>query len=421
MDSKGRVVETSDKTDKPAKDQLDAPTPEVVQAGDTKAVGNVDAPAVEDGEHVAASDDAEPVEVQEPKVEVGGEASRDQDAIDAPAGPKAEDIKEAAVVAPAARSGFAALLLGGVVAAGLGFGAAFYLGDQLGFGAQDDALLASLQNRLEVQGDQLAKFAAVQGQIGEMAEAAQAGVADVAYLRAELTALQGQIDTTSGRVDEFHARLTDIEKRPLTEGLSAAAVAAYEREVEDLKKLVSAQKADAAELKDRADISAKTALARSAATRVVTAVESGASYRAAVVDFASATGQSVPEVIEAHADSGVVTLGTLSEAFPEQARAALAVARDENAGATQGSKIGNFFKTHLGARSVEPKAGTDTDAVLSRAEAALRQGRLQEALTELDGLSEGPKTVMSQWRTQADTRLSATRAAEELAQSLNRN
>jgi hypothetical protein len=87
----------------------------------------------------------------------------------------------------------------------------------------------------------------------------------------------------------------------------------------------------------------------------------------------------------------------------------------------EGSKLGNFLKTQLGARSVEPKAGGDTDAILSRVEAALRAGRLADGLAELDSLAEGPKSVMSDWRMLADTRLAAMQAAEELAQSLNTN
>ena len=222
-------------------------------------------------------------------------------------------------------------------------------------------------------------------------------------------------------VATFDARLTDIEKRPLNEGLGAAAIAAYEREVKDLKDLVAAQKAEAAELKDRADLSAKTALARSSVTRIVAAIESGASYRAAVVDLRSATGEAVAPALEDFADSGVITLAELIESYPDAARAALAKARADKVDDAQGSTLGNFFKTQFGARSVEAREGSDTDAVLSRAEAALKAGDLTSALGEIDTLAEGPKAVMADWVAQAQTRAQATQAAEDLAQSLNSN
>lgn len=415
MDSKGRAVGTSDKTGKSTNDQQDAKTP---KAGAAEEAVSVD--AVEETKATPTEDVAEIV-VEDAEL-IGSDDDRDANDPDEIEVSEIEAQAEASLPKTTPRQGsFVPLVLGGIVAAAVGFGAAFYLGDQLGFGAQDSEALAALEARLEVQGDQLAKFGVVQSQIGEIAETAQAGVADVADLHVALTNLQAQIETASARVDSFETRLTDIEKRPLTEGLSVAAVAAYEREVEDLKDLVSAQKADAAELKDRADLSAQTALARSATTRIVTALDSGGSYRAAVVDFGAATGQSVPEVLEAHADTGVITLAAMSDTFPEHARAALALARAENVDDAQGSKIGNFLKTHLGARSVEAKDGSDTDAILSRAEAALRAGQLAEALAQLDTLAEGPKAVLSPWRAQADIRLAATRAAEDLAQSQNSN
>ncbi|MCP4819359.1 MAG: hypothetical protein GY883_09225, partial [Shimia sp.] len=75
-------------------------------------------------------------------------------------------------------------------------------------------------------------------------------------------------------------------------------------------------------------------------------------------------------------------------------------------------------KNQLGARSVEAKEGGSTDAILSRAEAALRGGQLATALVELEGLADAPKSVIADWRAQAETRLAATQAAEAMAQAL---
>ena len=308
-----------------------------------------------------------------------------------------------------------------MIAGAIGFGAAFYLGGQMGRGAETEAALATLRQQIAEQTALAASLQSKQSEIAQTASRAQEGLAEIGPLADGLAAQAQRIEALDNRVAAFESRLTDIEKRPLNEGLSAAAIAAYEREVEDLKDLVAAQKAEAADLRDTAQISAQAALARSAVTRIVAALDNGAPYRGAIVDYGSATGKPVPGVLEENADGGVATLPALLDAYPGYARAALALARDEKVDSQEGSKLGNFLKTQLGARSVEPKAGGDTDAILSRVEAALRAGRLADGLAELDTLAEGPKSVMSDWRMLADTRLAAMPAAEELAQSLNTN
>ncbi|MEP2531704.1 hypothetical protein [Shimia sp.] len=443
----------SDKTDKPAEDQVEAETPKVEEIEDAEIIEEISA---SDETNEDEADAEEPIEIEEPQVEpdlsdaeVTDEAAESGAALDdyvtedvaelsseEPAEPEHDNIEEVtpqpeiaetgAAYAPVQaeeprKSGFVPLVLGGVIAAGLGFGVAFYFGDQLGFGAKSEQALAELRQQIDAQTGEITSLRTSQEEIAGTAGAARDAAAALAPLTATADDLQAQVSALGDRVGAFEQRLTDIEKRPLNEGLSAAAIAAYEREVEDLKELVSAQKAEAAELKDKADLSAKSALARSAVTRIVAALDSGSPYRAAIVDFGSATGRDVPEVLETYADDGVITLAALAETYPDNARAALAKAREDKVDDAEGSKLGNFFKNHLGARSVEPKEGTDTDAILSRVEAAVREGRLSAALEELDSLAEGPKTVMSEWTAVAATRLAATQAAEDLAQSLTTN
>jgi hypothetical protein len=83
--------------------------------------------------------------------------------------------------------------------------------------------------------------------------------------------------------------------------------------------------------------------------------------------------------------------------------------------------IAGFFQRQLGARSVQPRKGDDPDAILSRAEAALNDGRLDQTLKELAGLPESAREQMQVWINHAATRQSALQAANELAQSLNSN
>ena len=69
-------------------------------------------------------------------------------------------------------------------------------------------------------------------------------------------------------------------------------------------------------------------------------------------------------------------------------------------------------------RSVAPREGDDPDAVLSRAEAAIKSGDLETTLTELDTLPEDAQAVIADWRAEADARVAARAAADALAQRL---
>ena len=112
-------------------------------------------------------------------------------------------------------------------------------------------------------------------------------------------------------------------------------------------------------------------------------------------------------------------MATLRDTFAPAARDALAAAR---AGTVETDRsLGSFLRRQLGARSVEPREGDDPDAVLSRAEAALTQGRLQQTLDEIAALPDPARAALADWTALARLRLSALGAAETLAQSLNSN
>ncbi|MBR9843629.1 MAG: hypothetical protein GYB25_10735, partial [Rhodobacteraceae bacterium] len=201
-------------------------------------------------------------------------------------------------------------------------------------------------------------------------------------------------------------------------GLSAAAVEAYEREVEELRAQVAAQLAEAEALKENSEKTARETLVQAALTRVAAALESGSPYEAALIEFANASGQSAPAALANHAAEGVPTLPALIDGFPEAARAALAEARKLQSGEDTGSRIGTFLKAQLGARSVTPKDGSDPDAILSRAEAALKDGKIATVLAEIDALPAESQAKLASWREAAEIRAAALAAADALALGL---
>lgn len=317
------------------------------------------------------------------------------------------------------KGGFIPLLLGGVVAAAIGFGAAFYILPEVwpGLGG-DDGFEAQVSARLD---DQAQEIAALQG--------AEPDLGPIEARLDELEGAQGALDALGGRVDELseglsglEARVSDLEQRPITEGASPEAVAAYERELQAVQDAMATQRAEieellaeAAQKEASAEMTAQEAATRAAMTRILTALDTGTSFAEAGEDLAR-LGVDLPPELAGVADAGVDRMSDLAAAFPEAARAALAAARkDEDGG------FGSFLRGQLGVRSLEPREGDDADAILSRAEAAVKEGRLIDAMAEIDTLPEAARAAMSGWMDRAQVRAEAVAAAEALSADLDLN
>ena len=129
----------------------------------------------------------------------------------------------------------------------------------------------------------------------------------------------------------------------------------------------------------------------------------------------------VPAALSGPAEDGLPTLSQLQASFPDAARAALDAAIRADTGSEAGDRLFSFLRVQTGMRSLTPREGDDPDAILSRAEAALRGGDLGTVLTELEGLPETGRSEMTGWEDVARVRLEALAAAEALSSSLNTN
>ncbi|MCF6433437.1 hypothetical protein, partial [Leisingera sp. MMG026] len=322
------------------------------------------------------------------------------------------------------RGGFGSAVLGGVVAAVIGF--------VVGQGGWLDSVLpASLQNRgtdlraLETgQSDLQASLAALKQQV----EASQPP--DISPLTAQVQALAADIEPLKtaqapdavlrADLETLTARVAALETRPL-EGASPEAVAAFEAELGKLQDSLAAQRseveqmlADAQAMDAASAEAARIASAQTQLAQLRSALDTGNSYAASVQELAT-LGVDVPAALSGPAESGVASLSALRDGFAPAAREALASAREET---KDGSGLLDYVNRHLGARSVTPRDGDDTDAVLSRAEAAVAAGKLQEALEELSALSATARAALSGWEAAANARVAAVTAATDLAQSL---
>lgn len=438
-----------DKTDKEAPD--DAPSPDT--APDTAAPwGATDAGTTPEDTHGDTSGETSDATTEgEGFVMLDGEEAPEQTAAEAQeteaqeveaqeveaqredAGASGELPVVAPTAPPARRGGLGAFfgfVIGGVVAGAIGFGAAQYVSGGWPFAAatpEEDPLAAAL----DAQGNDLAA-------LREQVETNAATLAEVqgdtslddlgGQLRADIVATQTRIEELSTRLNGLDDRVSALEKMPSGDGAAAAeaAAAAYERELSEMREMLDreiaalkAQQADAETLQQNAAKAAQAASARAAMSRIMAALDSGQPFDDALFDLTNSTGMQAPEGLASVADEGVVTLATLQAEFPAAAREAL----DESLRAmVESGELGRgeaFLRTQLGTRSLEPQEGDDPDAILSRAEFALKNGRIAEALEELATMPEAAQPALAEWIAKAETRLAALDAGSELAQQVN--
>jgi hypothetical protein len=197
-----------------------------------------------------------------------------------------------------------------------------------------------------------------------------------------------------------------------------AAIAARAAELEAAAQaaLVDAQAAIATAEQEAAAARAQ-AEAQAALGLVQAALASGAPFADALATIAAVT--PAPEALTGVAETGIPTRAALEQGFAPLARAALPVALRETAGEGLGERLGAFVMGQLGGRSVEPRAGDDPDAVLSRAEAAVWAGDLAGALAEIAALPEGARAVLAPWVADVETRVAAEAGLAALIAALS--
>lgn len=391
-DEKPEAEDAADKAEDSRIEEAETPEPEEASGED----------AIEEAEIV---EDAGPDELDEAGAE---EAEPEPEAT---ADPVPAPAPEPVVIR---KGGFLPMLLGGVAAAAIGVGAARYVLPESWLTDGNDAFEASVTERFDAQAGALETL---KGDLPDIAPLE----ARISELQASLEGISSELAAAGSRMGEMETRLTDLEKRPITGAADSAAVAAYERELAALREAMTSQReeieslvASATEKEASAEITAQQAMKRAALSRIQTALDAGTGFADAAASL-SETGVSLPPALSQTAEAGVATSADLAEGFPDAARAALAVARKGESG----GGFGSFLKDQLGVRSLEPREGSDADAVLSRAEAAVKQGRIGDALAEIETLPEEARAEMSDWLAQAHARLDALAAAEALVSELN--
>ena len=311
------------------------------------------------------------------------------------------------------RGGFLGPVVGGVLAAAAGFGLAQYVPD--GWPLQDTSaldqqlgtqseMIAALEARLAAfEGAKVPDIqplmdtlATLNGRVAALETGPAERVEDMSALRDSLAALQAQVQGLANAP----AGQTTVQVPANITALAAEAEARL-KEAE--------QQADA--MKAQAEALTRAAIAQAALGRLRAAVDTGVPFAAILPDL----GLEVPESLSAHAETGLPSLPALQSSFADAARQALEAALRADMGDSWTERATSFFRSQTGARSLTPREGTDPDAILSRAEAALAGGNLDLTLQELSSLPDAAQQPLETWRALAAARRDALRALDDVA------
>lgn len=310
-------------------------------------------------------------------------------------------------------------VLGGLIAAGLGFALAQAVpgGWPIADTSAQDARIAALSAQVA---ELSARIEAMPGQApADSGLAERVAALETRDLPPDLSQAVKALQT---RVDQIAASSAvpggvDAEAlKALQNQVSALDPSSLSQQVEAAVRAAKDQLATAtAEAEARTQDLAQSLAERAALRQLLAALDSGAPFAGALPDLSS---HDLPAVLTDHAMAGLPSLQSLRQAFPDAARAALEAARRADMGGSWTQRITTFLQTQTGARSLTPRDGNDPDAILSRAESALAAGDLAVALSEIDALPEAARPALAPWRDQARLRLDAVQAVDALSRSL---
>lgn len=392
VEKKKATVRTPGDADMPGAEDHEAKTSLETSSDDEKGSGSV-SDEIEEGAAAPLPTSAdESIDDLSEHLESKADVPDSEDAI-----PQSTPIpaREETVVR---KGGVWPMFLGGVIAAAIGAGAILYLA-QNGYIAQQ-----------AIQGDELtdARILALDKRISAL-EANLDALSARPDADKAIEGLGASLTSMTGRIASLEDSVSELALRPQGSGeADSATIEAMRSELEQLN-------ASVREREEAAQQKALSTLRQALAMRLLTLIETGGDIGPVLADLREANVE-IPAPLSDVETSGVTGQEALVAEFPEVARRALEASRGSGGGATP--DFGAFLKSQLGIRSLTPREGDDPDAVLSRAEAHLREGRLEDALAELNGLPEPAQSVTSDWIAKATQRKDALSAAKVLVGTL---
>lgn len=348
------------------------------------------------------------------------------------------------------KTGFWPVVLGGVVAAGLGAAATIWALPHLPAGwlpdpapvidvdaIRADAVKAAEDAAQKVVADMPAPEAPgdLQAALDEQAKRVEALAQSLENLPAAAEATGEQADAALGQtvadlktwLQQQASQIEQLTARPQLDEAVAAKIQALADQADTLKEQIedAAQKAQeqiiaaqdqASKLQEAAADSTRRAEAVAAIASLKAALERGVTKDEAAQAL-EGSGIDAPEALQ----RDVPSLASLQAGFGDASRDALRATLREDSASGGGNVIVNYLRAQTGIRSVAPREGDDPDAILSRANAEVESGDIAGALDELAALPETARTApaMAEWLDGAQAYRDAQAALTDLSAAKN--
>lgn len=286
-----------------------------------------------------------------------------------------------------------------------------------------DARLAALQgdvdSRLQSLADQLAATdgASIEGRVAQIEARLEGLVASVDGLNVGAEGLsaddQAALGTFGATVEGLRAELAALadQQGALSQRIDDVEVAVDRR-------LTEAEQ-EVAAVNEEAEATKSSALASAAVSLINAAIASGEPFGDALAQLQANTDAPPAEALTAVSETGVAPLGTLRSGFSDAAHNAIRADIKADGQENPGTRLAAFLEAQIATRSLTPQEGDSTDAVLSRAEDALRRDNLAAAVQELQALPDTARAAMGSWLERAEARVAAREALAELQATLN--
>lgn len=235
---------------------------------------------------------------------------------------------------------------------------------------------------------------------GTAGQLSQDALGRVDAYKGEVEALRGEMGSVRDAVSGFATRLDAVEARA-------------DREVE-------AAQAKVAEIQAKAETQLSASAAATDIAQIRAAISGGESFEQPLAALAGQGTAALPEGLSDAAASGVATLASLRESYPDAAHAAIRASIMAGAGDGVLARSRAFVEAQVSSRSLTPQAGEGSDAVLSRMEDKLRQDDLDGVLAEAEQLPSEAAAAMGDWLAAVKKRAAAIDGLATLDSSLDK-
>lgn len=249
-----------------------------------------------------------------------------------------------------------------------------------------------------------------------LSEAEQGDGPTVPELSASLSQVQSRVETLAQNVQAISSRL-DEQLGGLGQQLDQT-ISELRAQADQAASQAAQAESDRRAAEEAARQTETRAQLRASLAEVEARLNTGESYAEPLNRIVQAAGQTAPEPLVTHAEEGLPTPSRLAESLSPAANRVLA--EERRAGTADGvaGRVTGWFRSQVAGRPTVATEGGGAGAVLSRAEAALRDGNAQQALSEVEALPDAQRQALGDWYEKLASLAAAERALADWRQNI---